>query len=346
MAKVRRKKEDSTTATMRRFEMLQLIPWEPARISTSDLHRKLIAAGYYVEPRTVQRDLDVFCGMFQYNRQVVGKAHHWFWPRGFQAFSVRAMSPAAALVLAMAECQLQGVLPGSAVDLLRPYFEQARVTLSGPDPRRFAAWRQKVRIISRGPRFQPPAVRAEVQESVFDALLSGRRIRAIYRRRGAPESKESELHPRGLVARDGVLYLIASAWEYPDAFHYPLHRFDAVEVLPEPVSAMREFDLDGYLAGAHGFSYPTGEGPIRMKLEVDEQPALGLLERPLAPDQSADLLANGRYRIEATVEDSAELRWWLLAHGAQIRVTAPAALRRAIASALTAAASHYSDSAC
>ncbi|MGQ0621384.1 MAG: helix-turn-helix transcriptional regulator [Panacagrimonas sp.] len=341
MAKTRRKKIDDTSATMRRFVMLEQIPWEPASISTAEVQAKLEVAGYHVELRTVQRDLSAFSVPFQYSSTEDGGPIRWFWPRHVQPLNIRAITPATALILALAHRHLEPLLPPSALELLRLYFQQADETLTKQDPKRFASWTHKLRVIPRGPTFATPKIPEGVQQAVFDALLADRKIRAVYRGRGARDAKPTDLHPLGVVSRDGVIYLVATAWDYEQPYHYALHRFEKAEALPDTARRPEGFDLDRHIAAEKAFAYPTGRGRIALKIEIDEAPAALLLERPLAPGQTARRLRNGRYQIAANVEDTAELRWWLLGYGEQLRVVGPVSLRRDIVQALTAAAAQY-----
>lgn len=341
--KRRRKKADDTTATMRRFAMLQAIPWEPRSISTADMHRHLEQAGYTVEPRTVQRDLSDYSAAFHYASESRGNAYFWFWPRHCQPLNVRAINPETAMILNMAERHLRGLLPAPALELLKPYFEQSRQTLTNQDPRRFGTWKDKVRVISRGPAFSPPKVAEGIQSAVFEALLADRQIKARYKGRNQAAAKDTVLHPLGVVSREGVIYLVATAWDYDDPYQYALHRFERAEVAPEPSKRPEGFDLDRYVETEQGFSYPTGEGSIKLKIEIDAEAAVSLLERPLSADQNARQLRNRHYRIEATVEDTSDLRWWLMGFGRHVEVVGPRKLRADIRKALTDAADQYVD---
>jgi predicted DNA-binding transcriptional regulator YafY len=338
--KPRRKKEDDTTATMRRFVMLQHIPWEPATISTTAMRERLEAAGYTVEPRTVQRDLATFSTVFQYSSEARGNAFHWFWPKHCRVLNVRAMDPEAAMVLSLAERHLLGLLPSSAMHLMEPLFVHARESLRNQDPRRFSTWGDKVRVISRGPSFSVPVVSPGIQQAVFDALQADKQLKATYKGRGG-QSKETLLHPLGIVSRDRVLYLVATAWDYQEPYQYALHRFDKAEAIADPARRPPGFELDRYINEQLGFAYPTGTGRIALKIEVDEEAALSLLERPLSSDQKSRQMRTGRYSIEATVEDTSELRWWILGFGTLMKVVGPARLRREISKTLAQAAAQY-----
>lgn len=337
----RRRKVDDTTATMRRFAMLQAIPWEPQRVSTADMHRKLEMAGYIVDPRTVQRDLNTYSAHFHYSSEQRGTALYWFWPRHCQPLSVRAISTEAALILGMAEQHLQGLLPDSALELLKPYFHQARQTLTVQDPKGFSSWKDKVRVISRGPRFCVPQTSPVIQRAILEALLADRQLDAVYRSRGQTAAKSLVLHPLGIVSRDGMIYLVATAWDYSEPFQCALHRFERAKVATDSTRRPAGFDLERYVEAAREFEYPTGNGQIQLKIEIEASAAVSLLERPLSSDQTVRKLRNGRYRIEALVEDTLELRWWLLAFGANLEIIGPKRLRRDVGQALSEAARLY-----
>lgn len=326
---------------MRRIAMLQMIPTWPKTMTTSEFHEKLKLAGYMVEPRTVQRDLLEFSQTFHYLSECRGRSIHWYWANDRAAISIRSISPEAALVLNLAERELQGLLPSAALKLLEPYFQQAREALDSNGATRLASWKDKLQVIPRGPQFEKPRVDAAAQSSIFEALLCDQKIRVFYRGRGQDRAKESVLNPLGIVSRHGVIYLVATAWSYSDPFHYALHRFTRVELMDERCSRPEGFNLDRYLKETRAFDLPTGQGRIRLKLDVAAEAALSLIERPLSAEQSVRELQSGEFRIEAQVEDTMELRWWILGLGSNVKVIGPASLRREILGCLEAARNRY-----
>ena len=50
-------------------------------------------------------------------------------------------------------------------------------------------------------------------------------------------------------------------------------------------------------------------------------------ESRLSSDHRATTQADGRVLVEATVPDTADLRWWLLGFGSAVEVLTPASLR-------------------
>lgn len=334
---------NDATATMRRFEMLQIIPWEPRKISTSEVHQRLVSAGYTIDLRSVQRDLSAFSAKFQYTSEQQGTSHYWFWPRDCASLNVRTISPEASLALLLAQQHLNHLLPRSALDLLAPYFEQARKGLEGHDPNNFASWQSKVATITQSLPRRDPIISPEVQGAILEALLQDRQISAQYCARKDSLARKTTLHPLGLVSNDGILYLVATAWDYETPYQYALHRFKSAQVTPSKCKHPVGFSLSRYVKEEQQFSYPTGDGDIALKLEIDESAALPLLERPLSADQVVTVMAGGHYRIQATVQNTNALRWWLLGLGSKVRVVAPRRLRALILADHQAAAAQYRE---
>jgi len=67
------------------------------------------------------------------------------------------------------------------------------------------AWRNKVRVLQRGPGLKNPSIHGDVQSAVYDALLRNRKLDVVYLPRGADKSKQYEIHPLGLDATPAVM---------------------------------------------------------------------------------------------------------------------------------------------
>jgi hypothetical protein len=74
------------------------------------------------------------------------------------------------------------------------------------------------------------------------------------------------------------------------------------------------------------FSYPVGE-PMRLEAVFSHGGHLHLHDTPLSVDQHIATLDHGRVIVRATVENTAQLRWWLLGFAELVEVSAPADLR-------------------
>jgi predicted DNA-binding transcriptional regulator YafY len=140
--------------------------------------------------------------------------------------------------------------------------------------------------------------------------------------------------------RDPVFYLVASAWNYPDVRLYALHRFSKVAKLNKDTKTPNGFNLDNAIAGSFADFADQGE-PIKLEIRCAEPVAAYLIEMSLSADQSVNQDADGLIRIAATVNDTWQLRWWLLRQGTEIEVCVPPALRTEIKSAFVDAVNSY-----
>lgn len=331
-----------TDTTLRLWAMLRQIPHEPRFKSTAEICQALHKQGYSISKRSVERDLLAMEPEHGYRCECRGRTNHWTWPKHAASLDIPGLDPASALVLSMARGHLETVLPATALELLNPYFEGAERVLSEQPGNKLAAWRNKVRVLTRGPQLRPTKVPVLVQHAIYDGLLHGRQVKGIYRAAGAgSKPREAIFHPLALVVRDGVIYLIATEWNYTVPYHYALHRFLKAELLPDPANTAKDFDLDSYIQNQAAFSYPTSKGKIRLELEWSKNAALHLIERPLSDDQTVREIADGRIRVRGTVIDTKELRWWILGFGDQVEVLAPTALRKSISATSQAMARKY-----
>lgn len=306
--------------------MLQAIPQHPRTKSTTQIWEELRALDpdFDVTARSVQRNLEKLSATFPISSEARGRANHWCWVDRAALTQLPAMSPPTALVLRMAAGYLKSVLPPAVLRQLDAYFRHADKVLGDSA---LGRWRGRVSVVARGPMLVPPAIRAGVQEDVYEALLVGRQIEVAYRNRVGRRSRRLVLHPLGLVVRDGVVYLVATASEYEDVRHYALHRMRRATMTDEPARVPKGFRLAEHVDEDRRFSYPVSEERLQLRAVFDADVAVHLTERRLSTDQRTAAQADGRVLVEATVADTSDLRWWLRSFGSSVEVVGPARLR-------------------
>ena len=335
----------SAKTALRLIHTLHLIPRQSTtcrrKIGARDLLKQLKALGHDISLRSLQRDLIKLTGAFpglrnDGNRDALG----WYWSEDSELLDIPAMNPAVALSFKLAEKFLGPVMPAQ-LEALQPYLDAARKALDNNN-----GWLERIHVEPRSMPLRPAHIDPAVLDRVHSALIEQRRLRARYRPRDG-EAAEYELNPLGLVLRNEVTYLVATAWDFSDPRHYALHRFDGahIELLEQAATPPEGFDLERYLRGA-SFQYRVGERAIRIRLAMQRATAHHLAETPLSDDQiieEGDPPGTDWVGIRATVADSLQLRWWLLGLGDQVVVEAPRALRDEIAGILRGAAANYAD---
>lgn len=306
----------TTTSIHRQWLLLQKL--EASRwIGTVELQHKLLEEGVDVNLRTVQRDLVALQDKFPLEHSG-GTPQGWRWQKGAPLMSLPDMTSGQALTFMMVEQHLKSLMPGSVLDELRPWFDNARSKVRDGDSN-VHRWADKVRIVPATQPLIPPSIDAKVLHSVQEALLMEQRINSVYQSRSRKEALSLELNPLALVQRGPIIYLIATGkslktGQYTDEVRrYALHRFEQIEPIRQKSVRPKGFKLDSFLAlGGMGF----GQGKlVRLNIVLDHDKGEHLYESRLSEDQTITELADGRLQVEATVADTPQLRWWLQAMG-------------------------------
>jgi predicted DNA-binding transcriptional regulator YafY len=314
----------ATETVNRLLDLLDCIPRQPGEISTTALKNKLLDRGHDVNVRTIQRDLDSLSGKFPLVDSQKGRKKYWSFLQSHAGLEVPGMSNATAITMLLVREYLLAILPTTVLDQLKPYFDRAGSVLQGT---RFEHWEQKAALIQRGPELTPSPIDSAVRETVFQALLDENQFEIDYLSRGESTAKQYRISPLGLVVRQGVFYLIGTLWEYTDVRQFALHRMTKPKLLDQPVEPNRDFSLQRYIKDESGFAYRRSETSIKLVVLFDASTGEQFSEWQLAKDQQTKIEPDGRLRLEATVPDTEELRWWLLGFGECVEVLEPASLR-------------------
>jgi predicted DNA-binding transcriptional regulator YafY len=326
----------------RQWAMLRALPRHPRKITVSELAERLRGQGDLgaVSRRTLERDLQQLASVFpieQTDRQT--KPTAWRWRRGARILDVPALDPPTALTFKLVDTYLRNLVPASTLADLEPYLATADGVLR-KSPSRLGSWPSKVRVIGRGQPLQAPRIDPDVQRVVYEALLGESRLSVSYAAKGDRVPKPyTDVNPLAIVAKDKVVYLLCTLWDYTDVRQLVLHRIRAAEPIGRRATKVPGFDLDAYIASGE-FGIAVGR-PIRLEVLFERHAAEHLRETPLSGDQALADEGEDRTRVTATVADTQELRWWLLAFGSQVEVVRPKALREELAAEATAMMARY-----
>lgn len=322
----------------RQWEMLKKLPPHAPGLAASQMTTWLKSQGYSVSKRTVERDLIELSASFGIACNDKSIPYGWHWIPGRQC-DFTSIGIADAVSLVMAEDVLGSLLPASMLNALRPKFELAKTKLAAMENQRYARWTEKVRYVATTMNLIPPKVDAKVLTTVHEALLQDLQLKIRYT---APQSKtprELTIHPLSLIQKGATPYLVATAYKYPDVRLYAIHRIWGAEITGIRVIPPQGYTTDGYLAsGAMEFG---GVSVIKLKASVTNDLAIYLAETPLSPNQKIQPKGN-QYIVTAEVNDSWQLRWWILSQGSAITILSPRHIRQGISETLRTAAGNYS----
>jgi predicted DNA-binding transcriptional regulator YafY len=321
----------------RQWELLKLIPRHRPGATARELCERLKNAGHEVTKRTVERDLPELSIVFPLECNDVSMPYGWHWKRDI-SFDIPGIALAEAVSLGLLEDLLRQLVPPTFVTALEGRFNAASNKLRSMPQNRYTKWTDLVRYVQPGLPFLPPIIQPGVIETVQEALLGRKQLRAVYLSAGAIAAKERVLHPLALIQQGARSYLLAISKDRPGPIQYALHRFQAVELLAEPAKIPKGFSLDEFLA-AGGAQFGQG-ATITLKATVADDLATILRETPISASQSL-VSRDGTNTLTATVKDSWQLGFWLLSQGQAITVLKPAALRKRMIAMLTQTLARY-----
>ncbi|MGP5549487.1 helix-turn-helix transcriptional regulator [Psychrobacter namhaensis] len=305
-------------------------------VGTTHVFEQLIMAGFDISLRTVQRDLNALAKRFPIEKNNANP-QGWRWCDDAPLQSLPHMNLSQAVAFNMVEANLTQLLPPVILDELFPWFDLARRQLKNSKVTH--SWIDRVRI---EPATQPliaPHIDLDSKDNIYHALFYQLQIKACYTRSNKSQASEYTLNPIAIIQRGVIIYLVATRTDDPEAIirTFALHRFASVEILESAAQTPENFQLDTYLdAGGMGFSHPLfsklpshGKN-IPIELQFTKQAGKSLTESKLSDDQTVTLNDDDTLTIQATVNLTSQLVWWLRGFGSGLLKATPELLYQAV----------------
>lgn len=313
---------------IRYISMLQLIPRYPRSISTTALQVTLAEQGFDINVRSIQRDLEKLSAYFPLIADETVKPFAWSFDAQAAAQIFPMLDMPAAVTFELARAYLSPVLPPKILSYIEPHFKEAQTVLKR-NGSALAHWPEKIRVIGRGLNGQRPVIDAEVLESVTQALLNDQKCTMVYQARRWPEPEMITVNPLGLVFREPNTYLIATIDGREQVRQLPLQRMHSVSILPEAIVAPEDFDLDSFI-GQGEMHVLHSDRTVELTLRCDKPEMFHLLESSIGLDQQISEQSEKDFKLEVTLADSKDLRFWLMAQSPFITILSPDWLRQEV----------------
>lgn len=305
-------------------------------VGTTHVFEQLMMAGFDISLRTVQRDLNALAKRFPIEKNNANP-QGWRWKDDAPLQSLPHMNLSQAVAFNMVEANLTQLLPPVILDELFPWFDLARRQLKNSKVTH--SWIDRVRI---EPATQPliaPHIDLDSKDNIYHALFYQLQIKASYTRGDKSQASDYTLNPIAIIQRGVIIYLVATRTDDSEAIirTFALHRFASVEILDSAAKTPDNFQLDTYLdAGGMGFSHPLFGGlpshgkDTTIELQFTKQAGKSLTESKLSDDQIVTLNDDDTLTIQATVNLTSQLVWWLRGFGGGLLSAKPELLYQAV----------------
>lgn len=379
---------------LRRLEILNFLKSRHTSTGTEQILQHLIDAGYLDSQsssyksrfRLIQRDLAFLLGDKTPNEHAsykpeepkepeeydndfglsvergLGKSLHWrLDPYQQLNYDFERMPAFMALALSVTQKHLTQVLPTSTQHELKRIFLSAESKLQKSElkltPVHYQRLTDAVEFFQRGQHLQAPHFEMSTLDTVYRAILSGKRLRFTYR--GQTGKKEYELHPFGVAIMLPKLYLIGIKHEdikKDNTQHnekqyrsFLIHKIETIELSPLPNYVPDDFKLKSYLNDGNMDVLLDREDPTlhTLKLELNGTRHSNLLadlrESPISPNQSLTQIDEHTWLLQANVRRTIQLQNWLLSLGSHATVLAPETIRNDLLRVIGAMQANYSN---
>jgi len=326
----------SDNRTQRHMAILRYIPQEPRFTTTIELKNKLSTDGFNVSLRMLQRDIDTLCCQHAICRDDSVRPHHWFQLKGV---SHTGMTPSTALAICMLKEHAHQLLPTEVSNNLDGFFSQATHKLAAAPENPLSNWPAQTARLAPGFQLGKPIINDQIMKTVEQALIYQQGLLINYKPRPPRPNKQYQINPLGLVARGHVVYLVASLRNSGEYRHFVLHRMVDAELSSHSAKLPPNFDLSSYLEKG-SMSFPKNE-VISLVLKVNYIEGYHLLETPLSPEQAVSYPDQEHFIIRAQLNNTEELKWWLMSISDISELLSPESLRKELAESLIKAARQY-----
>lgn len=164
---------------------------------------------------------------------------------------------------------------------------------------------------------------------IVDALLIGREdsraVRVTYHSLQSTEPTTYTLHPYGFIYHRGALYLVAYAPHHKHVRHYRIDRMRAAELTDRRFRPPTDFDLKTHLQAAFGVF--RGHGPLQtIRIRFLPPVTRYVQEARWHPSQQLTHEPDGTLIAEFELDDTQEIKRWVLSFGENAIVEQPESL--------------------
>ncbi len=258
-----------------------------------------------------------------------------------------------ALALTLSEKHLKQVLPSETRSELKKLFENAQEKLIKSEQklstRHYQRLSQSVEFFQRGQRLQAASFNPQILDTIYRAILLGKRISISYVR--GSTTKDYQLHPYGVVIMLPKLYLVAKKHETvaeQDSFRsFLVHKIQDITIEYQSNNVPDNFDLREYLDAGHMDVYLAfnDHEDHTLLLEIYASASSNLIEdlkeNPISLDQTLLKIDEDTWHLSATVKRTIQLKNWLMALGNQAKILSPKLIQEDLIQAIEAIRARY-----
>jgi proteasome accessory factor B len=183
--------------------------------------------------------------------------------------------------------------------------------------------------------------KAEVIEQLMLGIEDCRAVFITYQSMRATEPVTYDVYPYGLAYHRGSLYLVGRNPQREQVCHWKVDRIEKAGVEEFRFQRPDGFDLEKHLAGSFGIYHTDGDREVRIRVRFSPAVARYVQESRWHASQKLVKERDGGLLAEFCLDDTAEIKSWIMSFGARAVVLEPEALRLEILAELESLVAAY-----
>ena len=186
--------------------------------------------------------------------------------------------------------------------------------------------------------------KAEIIEQLMLGIEDCRAVFITYQSMRATEPVTYDVYPYGLAYHRGSLYLVGRNPQREQVCHWKVDRIEKADVDEFRFQRPAGFDLQKHLAGSFGIYHTDGEAEVRIRVRFSPAVARYVRESQWHASQKLTKQRDGSLLAEFHLDDTAEIKSWIMSFGRYAVVLEPEQLRHEITTDLQSLLESYSHS--
>ena len=168
-----------------------------------------------------------------------------------------------------------------------------------------------------------------------------RAVFITYQSLRATEPVTYDIYPYGLAYHRGSLYLVGRNPQHEQVCHWKVDRIEKAEIDDFRFQRPADFDLQRHLAGSFGIYHGDGDASVCIRVRFSPAVARYVEESHWHASQKLTKERDGNLLAEFCLDETEEIKRWIMSFGQHAIVLEPEQLRREILLELHALVAAY-----
>lgn len=172
--------------------------------------------------------------------------------------------------------------------------------------------------------------KAEVIDRLMIGIEDRRAVFITYQSLRATEPVTYDIYPYGLAYHRGSLYLVGRNPQREQVCHWKVDRVEKAEIDEFRFQRPADFDLQQHLAGSFGIYHGDGDASVCVRVRFSPAVARYVEESQWHASQKLTKQRDGSLLAEFCLDETEEVKRWIMSFGQQAEVLEPGQLRQEI----------------